>query len=87
MRHRLRARPRLARRAALASIAAIVCLGIFAAAAPAKFQADSVVPVFCTSDTIPANNMGNFAKYSTPVVANGKVYVGTFSNKVVQYGL
>jgi hypothetical protein len=32
------------------------------------------------------NNLGNFAKYSTPVVANGKVYVGTFSNKVVQYG-
>jgi hypothetical protein len=39
------------------------------------------------SDARPANNMGNFAKYSTPVVANGKVYVGTFSNKVVQYGL
>jgi hypothetical protein len=38
------------------------------------------------SDANPANNMGNFAKYSTPVVANGKVYVGTFSNKVVQYG-
>ena len=39
------------------------------------------------SDARPANNMGNFAKYSTPVVANGKIYVGTFSNKVVQYGL
>jgi hypothetical protein len=39
------------------------------------------------SDTNPANSMGNFAKYSTPIVANGKVYVGTFSNKVVQYGL
>ncbi len=39
------------------------------------------------SDADPANSMGNFAKYSTPVVANGKVYVGTFSNKVVQYGL
>jgi hypothetical protein len=39
------------------------------------------------SDANPANNMGNFAKYSTPVVANSKVYVGTFSNKVVQYGL
>jgi len=39
------------------------------------------------SDTIAANNMGNFAKYATPVVANGKVYVATFSNKVVQYGL
>ena len=31
--------------------------------------------------------LGFFAKYSTPVVANGKVYVGTFSNKVVQFGL
>jgi len=39
------------------------------------------------SDAKPANNLGNFAKYSTPVVANGKVYVGTFSNKVVEYGL
>jgi hypothetical protein len=39
------------------------------------------------SDTNGANKMGTFAKYSTPVVANGKVYVGTFSNKVVQYGL
>jgi len=33
------------------------------------------------------DELGLFAKYSTPVVANGKVYVGTFSNKVVQYGL
>ena len=39
------------------------------------------------SDAKPANSMGNFAKYATPVVANGKVYVATFSNKVVQYGL
>jgi hypothetical protein len=39
------------------------------------------------SDANAANNMGNFAKYATPVVANGRVYVATFSNKVVQYGL
>ena len=39
------------------------------------------------SDTNAANKLGKFAKFSTPVVANGKVYVGTFSNKVVQYGL
>ena len=39
------------------------------------------------SDANPANDMGNFAKYATPVVANGRVYVATFSNKVVQYGL
>jgi hypothetical protein len=38
------------------------------------------------SDANAANKLGNFAKFSTPVVANGKVYVGTFSNKVVQYG-
>ena len=39
------------------------------------------------SDAKAANKLGSFAKFSTPVVANGKVYVGTFSNKVVQYGL
>ena len=39
------------------------------------------------SDAKAANTLGNFAKYATPVVANGKVYVATFSNKVVQYGL
>jgi hypothetical protein len=39
------------------------------------------------SDARPGNDLGNFAKYATPVVANGKVYVATFSNKVVQYGL
>jgi hypothetical protein len=39
------------------------------------------------SDANPANDMGTFAKYATPVVANGRVYVATFSNKVVQYGL
>ena len=39
------------------------------------------------SDANPANTLGNFAKYATPVVANGKVYVATFSNKVIQYGL
>jgi outer membrane protein assembly factor BamB len=39
------------------------------------------------SDANLANDMGNFAKYATPVVASGKVYVATFSNKVVQYGL
>jgi hypothetical protein len=39
------------------------------------------------SDTKPANNLGTFSKFATPVVANGRVYVATFSNKVVEYGL
>jgi hypothetical protein len=39
------------------------------------------------SDANAAKSLGNFAKFATPVVANGKVYVATFSNKVVEYGL
>jgi hypothetical protein len=30
---------------------------------------------------------GNYAKFSSPTVANGHVYLPTFSNKVVVYGL
>jgi hypothetical protein len=33
------------------------------------------------------DDYGNFAKYNIPVVANGKVYVGTFSNQLCVYGL
>jgi hypothetical protein len=39
------------------------------------------------SDTNPANSLGNFAKFATPIVANGKVYVASYDNKVVEYGL
>jgi outer membrane protein assembly factor BamB len=31
------------------------------------------------SDASPADRLGNFAKFSVPVVANGKVYVTTFA--------
>jgi hypothetical protein len=30
---------------------------------------------------------GNIAKFAQPVVANGKVFVPTFSNQLVVYGL
>lgn len=33
------------------------------------------------------DDVGMFAKFCCPTVANGKVYVGTFSNKVQVYGL
>jgi hypothetical protein len=33
------------------------------------------------------DGLGNFAKFSAPTVFNGKVYVATFSNQVVVYGL
>ena len=42
-----------------------------------------------TSDTDAAGNdrLGSLAKFNPPVVANGKVYVGTFSRELVVYGL
>jgi hypothetical protein len=33
------------------------------------------------------DDFGNLAKYAPVIVANGKVYVGTFSNQLVVYGL
>ncbi len=39
------------------------------------------------SDDNPNDTLGNFAKYDIPVVHNGKVYVPTFSDKLVVYGL
>ncbi len=33
------------------------------------------------------DTLGNFAKFVSPVVANGRVYVATFSNQLVVYGL
>ncbi len=38
-----------------------------------------------TADT--GNDTLNFAKFSSPIVANGKVYVASFSNGVTAYGL
>lgn len=39
------------------------------------------------SDKKRSDKVGLFAKFVHPTVANGRVYLGTFSNKVVVYGL
>jgi hypothetical protein len=59
MRQILMAGSRLLRLTVLSCSMALVCVGLFATAAAARFQPDSVVPVFCTSDTIPANTQLN----------------------------
>ncbi|MBC8131496.1 MAG: PQQ-binding-like beta-propeller repeat protein [Deltaproteobacteria bacterium] len=49
--------------------------------------ADVSKPSLWNSTLASADNLGTYAKYSTPIVANGRVYVATFSNKLMVYGL
>jgi hypothetical protein len=52
------------------------------------FNASNVAgPSLWNSSLVPADALGNYAKYSPPTVANGKVYVATFSGKLQVYGL
>lgn len=58
---------------------------------PGRLQAydarDIHRPIYST-DVNPTRDLaGNFSKFNTPVVANGKVYLATFSNRLNVYGL
>lgn len=44
-------------------------------------------PELWNSDLDPNDRVGKFAKFNTPTVANGKVYLPTFSNRINVYGL
>jgi len=50
-------------------------------------RADNVTTELWNSTLNPADNMGNFGKMACPSIANGKVYVTSFSNQIVVYGL
>jgi len=52
------------------------------------FDARNVAIELWNSDMVPGRDaLGNFAKFVPPTIANGKVYVATFSNRVNVYGL
>jgi hypothetical protein len=53
------------------------------------FKADDLRNAIWTSnhDPIGSDDLGDFAKFCPPVIANGKVYVATFSQQLVVYGL
>lgn len=52
------------------------------------FDAQNVDNELWNSDMIPGRDaLGNLAKFVPPTIANGKVYVATFSNRVNVYGL
>jgi outer membrane protein assembly factor BamB len=58
------------------------CPGIIRA-----FDANDITNELWDSNKVPADNLGTFAKFSPPTIADGHVYVPTFSGKVVVYGL
>ncbi|MGC4037047.1 MAG: discoidin domain-containing protein [Chitinophagaceae bacterium] len=58
-----------------------ICAGVLRAV-----RADNVNIELWNSSLNPADNMGNFGKMSPPTIANGKVYVTSFSNQIAVYG-
>jgi hypothetical protein len=52
------------------------------------FDATNLANELWNSRQIPTrDDVGNYAKFCPPTIANGKVYVATFSNRLVVYGL
>ncbi len=50
-------------------------------------NASNVTKLLWSSATNPSDAVGNFAKTSCPTIANGKVYLATFSNSLNVYGI
>ena len=59
-----------------------VCLGILRA-----FSATDVTKELWNSSMDSNDIPGNYAKFTCPTIANGKVYLATFSNQLMVYGL
>lgn len=51
------------------------------------FSASDVTKELWNSLQDPNDDLGNYAKFNCPTVANGKVYLATFSNTLIVYGL
>jgi len=51
------------------------------------YDASNVATELWNSSMNPGDNLGTMAKFSVPTIANGKVFVGTFSNQLMVYGL
>ena len=50
------------------------------------FDANDVTKELWNSNQKPGDNIGNYAKFVCPTIANGKVYIATFSNQLLVYG-
>ncbi|HEY0434687.1 MAG TPA: discoidin domain-containing protein, partial [Chitinophagaceae bacterium] len=60
----------------------LVCPGILRAV-----DASDVTKELWNSSMVTGDNPGNYAKFSCPTIANGKVYLASFSNQLNVYGL
>ena len=61
--------------------------GLPVAGALYAFNAENVTQKLWDSTLVLSDALASYAKYTPPTVANGKVYVATFSNEVDVYGL
>ncbi len=59
-----------------------VCPGILRA-----FDANDITKELWNSNQTSTDNPGNYAKFCSPTIANGHVYLATFSNQIVVYGI
>ena len=59
-----------------------VCMGILRA-----FSATDVTKELWNSSMDSNDSSGKYAKFNCPTIANGKVYLATFSNQLIVYGL
>jgi hypothetical protein len=51
------------------------------------FDASDITKELWNNNASAADNAGAYAKFASPTIANGHVYLATFSNKVVVYGI
>jgi len=51
------------------------------------FDANDITKELWNNQLNPRDGGGNYAKFAAPTIANGHVYLPTFSNHVVVYGL
>jgi len=50
-------------------------------------KASDITQEIWNSSMVPIDDPGNYAKFNCPTIANGKVYLATFSNRLIVYGL
>lgn len=50
------------------------------------FDAETLEMLY-TSESNPSDRLGDYPRFTAPIIANGKAYVPTFSNKLAVYGM